>query len=127
MICSIKLESKPSRTIYPFRFWIVQVVISSSCWNSKISIHSLLMYIWLQLQQDLLCCKSTLIIMVFNSKEYAKQYYIKNREKILARTNAYNQAHREEKRLKDRLAYHSKKKKYKPIVIDQNIKISFQT
>lgn len=65
--------------------------------------------------------------MVFSAKEYAKQYYIKNRERILARTNKYNQAHREEKRLRDRIAYHSRKPEYKPIIIDQNIKISFQS
>jgi len=70
--------------------------------------------------------------MPFNSKEYAKQYYLTNRDRILAQQYIYNDAHREEKRLRDRLAYYAKKekkqevKKAEQIKIDSGIKISFE-
>jgi len=66
--------------------------------------------------------------MVFDSKEYSKQYYLKNRARILAQQYLYNEAHREEKRLRDRLAYYAKKeaKKVEQIKIEQGIKVTFQ-
>jgi len=59
-------------------------------------------------------------------KEYSKQYYLKNRDQILAKQNEYNIAHREEKRLRDRIAYHSKKKEVVPIKLEKNISVSFK-
>lgn len=61
------------------------------------------------------------------SKEYFREYYLKNRERILKRMNAYNQMHLEERKLYDRLrhilTYTSKPKE--SLKIEKNIKIAF--
>lgn len=63
--------------------------------------------------------------MVFNAKEYSHQYYLKNRERILAKTNAYNREHREEKRERDRIAYSNRKKEVVRIKIEPGLRINF--
>lgn len=66
--------------------------------------------------------------MGFVSKEYLREYYLKNRDRILAKQNIYNNANREKKRLRDRLAYYAKKeaKKVEQIKIESGVKITFE-
>ena len=58
-------------------------------------------------------------------KQYFREYYLKNRDRILARSNAYNKNHLFEKRERDRRYYNYKKKEGVPIKIESGIKISF--
>ena len=61
------------------------------------------------------------------SKEYFREYYLKNRERILKRVTAYNQMHSEERKVYDRvrhlLTYTSKPKEN--FKIDKNIRVKF--
>jgi hypothetical protein len=61
------------------------------------------------------------------SKEYFREYYLKNRERILKRMNAYNQMHSEERKVYDRLrhilTYTSKPKEN--FKIEKNVQVKF--
>lgn len=61
------------------------------------------------------------------SKEYFREYYMKNRERIIKRVTAYNEKHSEDRKLYDRvrhlLIYTPKPKE--GLKIEKNVKIAF--
>jgi hypothetical protein len=61
------------------------------------------------------------------SKEYFREYYLKNRERILKRVTAYNEKHSEDRKLYDRvrhlLTYTSKPKDV--LKIEKNVQVKF--
>jgi len=61
------------------------------------------------------------------SKEYFREYYLKNRERILKRVTAYNETHSEERKVYDRvrhlLTYTSKPKEN--FKIEKNVQVKF--
>ena len=70
--------------------------------------------------------------MVFDPKEYARQYYLRNRDRILVRTTEYSQAHKSEKKIYDRIRYlkrkenkEIKKREVSLIKIGPGLKITF--
>ena len=61
------------------------------------------------------------------NKEYFREYYLKNRERIIKRVTAYNEKHSEQRKLYDRvrhlLNYTPKSKE--GLKIEKNVKIAF--
>jgi len=52
-------------------------------------------------------------------EEWQKQYYKKNREKILAKAKKYREEHREELNEKDKIRYYKKRKPYQPLTDEE--------
>lgn len=61
------------------------------------------------------------------SKEYLRDYYMRNRERILKRVTAYNEKHSEERKLYDRIRHllNYTPKPKEALKIEKNVQVKF--